>query len=43
MLEFLAGEARFYGWVFGKEISETLTYLANICAQSVTTAEGRII
>ena len=24
MLEFLTGEARFYGWVFGKEISETL-------------------
>ena len=43
MLEFLAGGARFCGGVFGKEISETHTYLAKICAQSVTTGEGRII
>jgi len=43
MLEFLTGKARFCGWGFGKEISETYTYLANICAQSVTTGEGRII
>ena len=43
MLEFLTGEARLCGWVFGKEISGTLTYLAKICAQSVTTGEGRVI
>jgi hypothetical protein len=43
MLEFLTGEARFCGWVFGKEISGTHTYLAKIFAQSVTTGEGRII
>ena len=28
---------------FGKEISGTNTYLAKICAQSVTTGEGRKI
>ena len=43
MLDFLAGEARFCGWVSGKEISETHKYLAKICAQSVSTGEGRII
>ena len=43
MLELLTGEARFCGWVFGKEISGTLSYLAKICTQSVTTGEGRII
>ena len=43
MLEFLTGEMRLYGGFFGKEISETHTYLAKICAQSVTTGEGRII
>ena len=43
MLEFLTGEVRLCGWVFGKELSGTHTYLAKICAQSVTTVEGRVI
>ena len=43
MLEFLTGEARLCGWVFGKEISGTHTYLAKIFAQTVTTGEGRVI
>ena len=43
MLEFLTGEARLCDGVFGKEIFGTHTYLAKICAQSVTTGEGRVI
>jgi hypothetical protein len=43
MLEFLTVEAPLCGWVFGKGISGTHTYLAKICAQSVATGEGRVI